>query len=116
MMAWDLKERRYFDRVPIPSTANVFAADDLGNTLGRIRILGRGGFLLETNRRFPAGETLSMMMIAEREDIRRPVTVVPRYTSPDGCVGFEFLNLAPDATVELGVLIERYFQFSGDDR
>ena len=93
MMAWDLKERRYFDRVRIPSTANFFADDHQGNRLGRVRILGRGGFLLETNRRFPAFEPLDMILIAERAGIRRPVSAMQRYTSPDGHVGFEFQNL-----------------------
>ena len=116
MMGWDLKERRGSDRVPIPATANIFADDDHGNRLGRVRMLGRGGLLLETSRRFPAGEVLGVTIVAEREGVRRQVQVVQRYTSPNGHVGFEFKSLDPEATVELGVLIGKYFAFSGDDK
>jgi hypothetical protein len=109
MMAWDLKERRYFDRIVIPATANLFLEDDQGNRFGRIRVLGRGGFLLETSRRFPAAETLAFTIVGERDDVRRQVHAVQRYTNPEGDVGFEFQALEPDAAVEIGVLIGKYF-------
>ena len=109
MMAWDLKERRYFDRIVIPATANLFLEDDQGNRFGRIRMLGRGGFLLETSRRFPAAETLAFTIVGEDDDVRRQVHAVQRYTNPDGNVGFEFQALEPDAAVEIGVLIDKYF-------
>jgi hypothetical protein len=116
MMGWDHRERRTFDRVPIPSPANVFADDDAGNRLGRIRMLGRGGFLLETSRRFPPGEILLVTIVAEREGVRRQAQVEQRYTSPDGHVGFEFKSLDPEGATEVGVLIGKYFAFSGDDK
>ena len=109
MMAWDNKERRYFDRIVIPATANLCLEDDQGNRFGRIRMLGRGGFLLETNRRFPAAETLAFTIVGERDGVRRQVHAVQRYTNPDGDVGFEFQALEPDAAVEIGVLIGKYF-------
>jgi hypothetical protein len=109
MMVWDLKERRYFDRVVIPTTANLFIEDDQGNRFGRIRMLGRGGFLLETSRRFPAAETLAFTIVGERDGVRRQVHAVQRYTNPEGDVGFEFQALEPDAAVEIGVLIGKYF-------
>jgi len=108
-MAWELKERRYFDRIVIPATANLFLEDDQGNRFGRIRMLGRGGFLLETNRRFPAAEALAFTIVGERDGIRRQVRAVQRYTNPDGDVGFEFQELEPDAAVEIGVWIDMYF-------
>jgi len=110
MMAWELKERRYFERVVIPPTANMYAEDDHGGRLGRICMLGRGGFLLETERRFPAAEALTMILFAERDGVRRQVNVVQRYTSPNGSVGFEFQSLEPDAAVEIGVLLGKYFR------
>lgn len=112
MMAWDNKERRYFDRIVIPATANLGLEDDQGNRFGRIRMLGRGGFLLETNRRFPAGETLAFTIVGERDGVRRQVHAVQRYTNPGGDVGFEFQALEPDAAVEIGVLIDKYFNLS----
>jgi hypothetical protein len=108
-MAWDFKERRYFDRIVIPATANLFLEDGDGNRLGRIRMLGRGGFLLETSRRFPSTETLAYAIVGESDGIRRQIHAVQRYTSPDGDVGFEFQALEPDAAVEIGVLIGKYF-------
>ena len=109
MMAWDLQERRYFDRIVIPATANLFLEDDLGNRFGRIRMLGRGGFLLQTDRRFPAAETLAFTIAGEADGIRRQMNAVQRYTNPDGDVGFEFQALEPDAAVEIAVLIGKYF-------
>ena len=114
-MSWDLKERRSSDRVLIPATANVFADDEEGNRLGRIRMIGPGGFLLETNRRFPPGEILLITLIAERDNVRREVYAEQRYTSPDGHVGFEFKSLDPEAAAEIGVLTRKYFAFSGAD-
>lgn len=115
MMAWDNKERRTSDRVLIPATANIFADDEEGNRLGRIRRIGPGGFLLETNRRFPPGEILLITLIAERDNVRRQVYAEQRYTSPDGHVGFEFKSLDPEATVAIGALIRKYVGFSGED-
>ena len=108
-MGWDLKERRYFDRVVIPTTANLFLEDGHGNRFGRIRMLGRGGFLLETDRRFPAAETLAFTIVGEFDGISRQVNAVQRYTNPEGDVGFEFQALEPDAAVEIAVLIGKYF-------
>ncbi|HET7186061.1 MAG TPA: PilZ domain-containing protein [Terriglobales bacterium] len=111
-MAWELKERRYFDRVAIPANANMFVQDDQGNRLGRVTMLGRGGFLLDTERRFPAGEALTMFFVAETEGIRRAVNIVQRYTAPNGNVGFEFQGLEPEVTIEIAVLIGKYFEAS----
>src|SRR5512135_2903839 len=116
MMGWELKERRTSDRVPIPATANIFADDEEGNRLGRVRMIGRGGFLLETKRRFPPGEMLMVTLVAERDGLRRQVCAEQRYTSPEGHVGFEFKSLDPEATIEIGVIIAKYFGFSGDDK
>jgi hypothetical protein len=113
MMAWDHKERRYFDRVTIPADANLFLDDDHGNRLGRICELGRGGFLLETNRRFPPAEVLPFVMVGESDGVRRQVNALQCYTNPEGDVGFEFSALGPDAAVEIGVLIDRYFNAFG---
>jgi hypothetical protein len=115
-MAWDHKERRYFDRVLIPTTANMFVEDDMGNRLGRVRMLGRGGFLIETNRRFPAAEVLKFTILGESDGIQRRVQAVQRYTSSDGNVGFEFQELEPDARVEIGALIGKYFLASTQNK
>jgi len=110
MMAWENKERRFFDRVQIPAQANIFIEDDQGNRLGRVSMLGRGGFLLNTERRFPALEPLNMIFVAEHDGVRRSLNAVQRYTSPSGEVGFEFQELEPSAAVEIGVLLGKYFR------
>ena len=112
MMAGDMKDRRCFDRVVIPAAANLFVEDDQGNRLGRIRMLGRGGFLLETNRRFPAGQPLALTLVGELDGVRQQVNAVRRYANSDGDVGFEFQALGPEVAVEIGVLIGKYFHAS----
>ena len=107
-MGWDFKERRDFDRIPIPATANVFAHDESGNHLGRVRTLGRGGFLLVTDRRFPPGDIQIFTIVAEHCDVRRRVEAEQRYTSPDGHVGFEFKGVDPETTLKIATLMERY--------
>jgi hypothetical protein len=110
-----MEERRRFDRVLIPLPANIFANDDQGNRLGRIRDLGRGGFLLQPSRRFSADVPLAMTIVAELDGIRRQVNVMQRYLSAEGNSGFEFRALAPDAAVEIGVLIGKYYDVFGAD-
>ncbi len=113
-MGWDFRERRDFKRITIPATANIFADDESGNHLGRIRMLGRGGLLLETIRRFPPGEILIVTIVAEHDRICRQVHMEQRYTSPDGHVGFEFNSLDTEAAVAIGVLINKYRAPGGD--
>ena len=40
-----MDERRKFERVNLPAAANIYAEDGEGRRIGRLRILGRGGFL-----------------------------------------------------------------------
>ncbi len=107
-----MDERRQFDRINLPATANIFADDDQGNRLGRIIILGRGGFLLQTKRKFPINVPLDLTIVAERDAVCRPVRVVQRYITDAGCGGFEFQNLDTEAAVEIGVLVGKYFSAS----
>jgi hypothetical protein len=111
-----MEERRRFDRVLIPLPANIFADDDQGNRLGRIRELGRGGFLLQTSRRFSMGVPLAVIIVAEHDGIRRQVNVVQRYRTAKGETGFEFHALEPEAAVEIGVLIGKYYDASAYEK
>ena len=45
-------ERRKFERVVMPHNANVYVATPDEKKLGGLRMLGRGGFQVETSRTF----------------------------------------------------------------
>ncbi len=103
-----MDERRKFERINIPEAAKVYCEDRLGKRLGPVRVLGRGGLLLQTGAHFREGSIQQLTLIDETTDIRRPVRLVVRYTSPQG-VGFEFAQLEPDVAVEIGVIIGKHY-------
>ncbi len=104
-----MDERRKFERVNLPASANIYAEDAEGRRVGRLRILGRGGFLLDTRLSFTIGNIHVLTIVAEAQGIRRPVQAVVRYSMEPG-IGFEFVKLEPDAAVEIGVLLGRYYE------
>jgi hypothetical protein len=101
-------ERRKFERVNLPASANVFIQDHSEQRVGRVRILGRGGFLLETKERFRSGSTEPLTIVAPASGIRREIEARALYTTDEG-TAFEFHNLQPDAAVEVGVLLGKYY-------
>jgi Tfp pilus assembly protein PilZ len=103
-----MDERRKFERVNIPSSAKVMAEDRLGKTLGLVRVLGRGGLFVDTQTHFREGSSQTLVIVDEEEGIRRALQAVTRYITPAG-VGFEFEKLDPDAAVEIGVIIGKYY-------
>lgn len=103
------KERRKFDRLLLPESARIFMEDDAGKRMGRVKILGRGGMLLQAERRnFVPGTVYPMCLVDSSQGIHRQVRCSALYRSPAG-VAFEFKNLDPDAAVDVGILIGRYF-------
>lgn len=107
-----MDDRRKFERVQLPETAKVCAQDAQGTRLGAIRMLGRGGMLLAIPKGLPVGTRHMMYIVDESEGIRREVRVIVRYSTPEG-VGCEFENLDPDAAVEIGVIIGKYYSSTG---
>ena len=103
-----MDERRRFERISIPNHARLYCEDRLGKRLGAVRMLGRGGLLLECNQQFRMGSVQELTLISERDDIRRKLRLTARYITPEG-VGFEFAALEPDAAVEIGVIIGKYY-------
>ncbi len=103
-----MEERRKFERVQIPETAKVYAEDVDGKRLGMVVMIGRGGMLLSIPQGLPAGSRRTMYVVDDSEGIRREVHVVVRYSMPDG-VGCEFESLDPEAAVEVGVIIGKYY-------
>lgn len=103
-----MDERRKFERVNIPEAANIYAEDRSGRRLGTVRMLGRGGLLIESQERFTQGERSNLVLVDEAEGIRRELSAVVRY-AVSGRVGFEFENLDADAGVEIGVIIGKHY-------
>ncbi len=103
-----MDERRRFERVSIPANAKLYCEDHRGKRLGAVRALGRGGLLLDTRDNFHPGSVHDVVLVSEPEGIRRKLRLVARYVSPEG-VGFAFAALEPDAAVEIGVIIGKYY-------
>ena len=104
----NMDDRRKFERITLPDSTKVFAHDAQGERLGRIRVIGRGGLLIETRQAFDPGSHHELVLVDDTEGIKRPVPAVARYTTPQGS-GFEFESLEPDAAVEIGVIIGKYY-------
>ncbi|HWR35524.1 MAG TPA: PilZ domain-containing protein [Clostridia bacterium] len=101
-------DRRKFERVTLPESAKVFAEDERGNSLGPVRILGRGGMLVDTRAALASGSHGAFYIVDDSEAIRREVHAVVRYVVSDG-IGLEFEDLDPDAAVEIGVIIGKHY-------
>src|SRR5690349_15336015 len=102
-----MDDRRRFERVTLPDWAKVYVTDGKGKRLGPVRVLARGGMLVETGEM----EELShhaLVIVDDSEGIKREIKAVVRSSHPGG-VGFEFDGLDPDAAVEVGVLIGKYY-------
>lgn|SRR5512143_2409308 len=103
-----MDDRRRFERVNMPDFAKVYATDEQNSRLGPVRVLGRGGMLIKSERPLSPGSHQSLYLVDDSEGIRRELHVVVRYTSDEG-TGLEFENLEPDAAVEVGVIIGKYY-------
>jgi PilZ domain-containing protein len=103
-----MQDRRKFERVELPDSARVHVEDAQGKRLGLVKMIGRGGMLVEIAEGLTAGSRHEMYIVDSSEGIRREVQVVVRYSRPEG-VGCEFEDLNPDAAVEVGVIIGKYY-------
>jgi hypothetical protein len=102
-----MQERRKFERLHIPASAAAYVSSPNGQKLGRLSILGRGGFQVDTDQQFKIGDSHKFNIVDESQGINRQVTAVARNTPP-GAVGFEFQELDVDTALEVGVLIGKY--------
>ena len=71
---------------------------------------------MQTSRTFPIDVPLTLVIVAEQDGIRRRIDVVLLYRTEQGDTGFEFHHLDPDAAVEIGVLIGKYFYVPGSEK
>jgi hypothetical protein len=102
-------ERRRFERVDIAAEAQVLVLDVKGRKAGVLRQLARGGFMMEPEKDYTKDNKIYNFTIQEpREGIS--VTVNARARSAgDDYAGFEFVDLNPDAAVDIGLIIGTYY-------
>ncbi len=106
------EERRKFERVDIAHQAQVLVLDVKGEKAGVLRQLARGGFMMEPEKTYNEDTKLYAFTIHEpTEDIRVRVNARLRFSDPQ-YVGFEFADLDPDAAVEIGQIIGKYYEHS----
>jgi hypothetical protein len=101
-------ERRKFERINLPRMEHAFVTTAKGKRLGDLSVLGRGGFQVDTQEPFKSGEVHDLVIVDTTEGIKREVRAIVRMSAP-GAVGFEFESLDPDAAVEMGVIIGKYY-------
>jgi hypothetical protein len=104
------EERRKFERVDIAHQAQVLVLDTKGRKSGVLRQLARGGFMMEPDQRYSEDTRIYSFTIHEPgEDIRVRVNARLRF-SDQQYAGFEFVDLDPEAAVEIGLIIGKYYE------
>jgi len=103
-----LDERRRFERLAIPSEADVKVYTESGDLIGKMTVLGRGGMSIKTKNKFKLGDIHTLVIHDTSEGIRRTVKAIVRDTTAP-LIGLEFNELDPDAAVEIGVIIGKYY-------
>ena len=104
----EMDDRRRFERVNMPDSAKVYVTDEQNTRLGSVKVLGRGGMLIKSEQPLATGSHKSLYLVDDSEGIRRELHAIVRYNSEEG-TGLEFENLEPDAAVEVGVIIGKYY-------
>src|ERR1051326_6517878 len=106
------EERRRFERVDIAHQSQVLVLDVKGRKTGGRRQLARGGFMMEPDRRAADDSTIYSLTIHEpTEDIRVRVNARLRFAD-HLYAGFEFVDLDPEAAVEIGKIIGKYYELT----
>jgi hypothetical protein len=104
-----VEEKRRFERVNINHEAQVLVFDAKGRKAGVLRQLARGGFMMEPEKNYSEDNKIYNFTIHEpREDIRVNVNARAR-SAGDDYAGFEFVDLGPEAAVNIGHIIGSYY-------
>jgi len=104
------QERRRFERVDIGHDAQELVLDSDLQRAGVLRQLARGGFLMEPVTAYEDSDAVHAFVIQEpTENIRVDVMARHRYTEGD-VAGFEFVDLGPQAAVNIGIIIGKYYE------
>jgi hypothetical protein len=105
-----IEEKRRFERVNINHEAQVLVFDAKGRKAGVLRQLARGGFMMEPEKDYSQDNKIYNFTIHEpKEDIRVSVNARARSAGSD-YAGFEFVDLGPDAAVNIGHIIGSYYE------
>jgi PilZ domain len=103
-------ERRRFERVDIAHKAQVLVLDAKGRKTGVLRQLARGGFMMEPDRHYGEDNKIYSFTIHEpKEDIKVRVNARLRFAD-HLYAGFEFVDLDPQAAVDIGLIIGMYYE------
>lgn len=103
-------QRRKFERVDVPSEAQVQVLEPNGHVAGVLLQVGRGGFMMEPMSDFTSDNKTHKLTIYDRhEDIRVKFSARILYVEP-GMAGFQFTDLNADNAVELGILIGKFYE------
>ena len=104
-----VEEKRRFERVNIQHNAQVLVFDAKGRKAGVLRQLARGGFMMEPEKDYSEDNKIYNFTIHEpKEDIRVNVNARAR-SAGDDYAGFEFVDLGPEAAVNIGHIIGSYY-------
>lgn len=103
-------ERRKFERVDIARSSQVLVLETKGKKIGVLRQIGRGGFMMEPQHAFHKDDKTHKFTIHEPEEkIQIEVHARVLYAHSE-LVGFEFVDLDPNAAVDLGIVIGKYYE------
>lgn len=84
--------------------------DPQGHTVGTLRQVGRGGFMMEPDSTFTNdGKAHKLTIYDQHEDIRVKFDAKILYVEP-GMAGFQFTHLDANNAVELGILIGKFYE------
>jgi len=104
-----VEEKRRFERVNIQHDAQVLVFDAKGRKAGVLRQLARGGFMMVPEKNYSEDNKIYNFTIHEpKEDIRVNVNARAR-SAGDDYAGFEFVDLGPEAAVNIGHIIGSYY-------
>jgi hypothetical protein len=103
-------ERRKFERVDIAAASQVLVLEPEGRKAGTIRQIGRGGFMMVPEKTYTKDNKAYRFTIHEQEEeIHVEVSARVLYADSE-LVGFQFVDLNPDAAVEVGIIIGKYYE------
>ncbi|HEY6351546.1 MAG TPA: PilZ domain-containing protein [Candidatus Angelobacter sp.] len=103
-------ERRRFERVDIARNSQVLVLEAKGKKVGVLRQIGRGGFMMEPEKTYSKDDKAHKLTIHEPgEELSIEVKARVLY-SDHQFVGFEFVDLDPDAAVEVGIIIGKFYE------
>lgn len=102
-------EKRKYERVTLPASSEAYLTDENGKKLGILRVIGQGGLFCECDPKiFKPGQIVLLRIVDPSEGIDRNMECEVRYAFENG-IGFAFEDLDPDAAVEVGVIIGKYY-------